>query len=150
MSITEFITEQTHKYYWEQDLNCASTTLRILSEHFGVELNSQVFDAAIGMHGAGGYQAQCGLVEGALLFIGIIARAKGIPDPKSIEFCRKLAETFAASYGSLECKYLRPQGFRSENPPHICEELTCKAITKEIELISSWLEINKHDNLELV
>jgi hypothetical protein len=57
-----------------------------LSEHFGIELNSQIFDAAIGMHGAGGYQAQCGLVEGALLFFGIIARAKGVPDPMTIVF----------------------------------------------------------------
>jgi hypothetical protein len=80
-----------------------------LSEHFGIELNSQIFDAAIGMHGAGGYQAQCGLVEGALLFFGIIARAKGVPDPMTIVFfCRRLAETFSSSYGTLECKNLRP------------------------------------------
>ncbi|MGD1047078.1 MAG: C-GCAxxG-C-C family protein [Bacteroidota bacterium] len=147
MNIAEFVNEQTHKYYWEQDLNCASTTLRILAEYFGIDLNSQVFDAAIGMHGAGGYQAQCGLVEGALLFIGISARAKGIPDPTSIGYCRKLAEIFAASYGSLECKILRPQGFSPENPPHLCEELTCKAIKREIELISSWLEMNPRDKL---
>lgn len=34
-------------------------------------------DAALGMHGAGGYRAQCGLVEGALMFIGIWGKMHG-------------------------------------------------------------------------
>jgi len=31
----------------------------------------QLLDAAVGMHGAGKYGAQCGLVEGSLMFIGL-------------------------------------------------------------------------------
>jgi len=35
-----------------------------------------VLNFAIGLFGAGGYQAQCGLVEGTLMFIGILGKTK--------------------------------------------------------------------------
>ncbi|MBT8763176.1 C_GCAxxG_C_C family protein [Desulfohalobiaceae bacterium Ax17] len=140
MDKSTFVKERVHVYYWDYDLNCATTTLKTLSEFFDVELNSQVIDAAIGMHGAGGYQAQCGLVEGALMFVGILGRAKGIPDKEIISFCKKLAGEFEKNFGSLLCKILRPEGFHPDNPPHLCEKLTSKAISKNIDLISSWLK----------
>jgi hypothetical protein len=64
------VRERVHTYYWRNDINCAITTLKILSERFGIELSAQVIDSALGMHGAGEYGAQCGLVEGVLMFKG--------------------------------------------------------------------------------
>ncbi len=68
------IRQRVSKSYWEQDRNCATTALSVLSEIFGIELHSQTIDSALAMHGAGKYGAQCGLVEGALMFMGIWGR----------------------------------------------------------------------------
>ncbi len=137
--MNEFVKKRVHELYWEKDLNCASTTLLVLSEYFDISIGGQVLDSAIGMHGAGGYQAQCGLVEGTLMFIGILGRANLIPDEKSISFCKEVAKEFESEFSSLECKILRIEGFSSENPPHLCESLTYDAITRNIKLISNWL-----------
>jgi hypothetical protein len=80
--MNEFVKSRVAKYYWEDDINCATTTLNILAEHFGVELERRVRHAALGMHGAGEYGAQCGLVEGALMFLGIIGREKASADKR--------------------------------------------------------------------
>jgi hypothetical protein len=62
MNDPEFVKNRVSRYYWEEDINCATTTLKILSEAFRVDLNEQVLAAATGMHGAGAYGVQCGLV----------------------------------------------------------------------------------------
>ncbi|NLW00226.1 MAG: C_GCAxxG_C_C family protein, partial [Clostridiales bacterium] len=67
----ELVASRVHEYYWEYDWNCATTVLRILAAIDGIELNEQVLAAAVGMHGAGRYGAQCGLVEGGLMYLGI-------------------------------------------------------------------------------
>jgi hypothetical protein len=61
---TELVASRVHAYYWEYDWICATMVLRILAEIDGIELNKQVLAAAVAMHGAGRYGAQCGLVEG--------------------------------------------------------------------------------------
>ena len=38
-----------------------------LGELLGFHIEEQTYAAAVGMHGAGGFRAQCGLVEGALM-----------------------------------------------------------------------------------
>ena len=139
--IREHVEERVHSFYWEQDLNCATSNLLLLAERFGVMLNSQVIDAALGMHGAGGYGAQCGLVEGGLLFIGIIGREKGIPDDAITQACQDFARVFEARFGSLLCRELRPQGFPPElTGEHICENLTVDAILFSITFVEEWLE----------
>lgn len=136
MNILIPIEDRVHTYYHRDDSNCATTTLKILSEHFTIPLHSQVIDAALGMHGAGGHGAQCGLVEGALLFIGIFGRSKGVVDEKIIDRCKNFAQGFEARFSSLACRELRPEGFSPENPPHLCEPLTCKAIHFAIEFLA--------------
>lgn len=123
------------KYYWQDDLNCAATTLQILADEFSLPLNQQVIDAAVGMHGAGRYGAQCGLVEGALLFLGIFGRANKLPDRKSINNCRNFARKFENEFGSLQCSILRPGGFTQNDPPHLCEDLTNRTVRFTIEFI---------------
>lgn len=73
-------------------------------DHFGIEYGPHVLDAAIGLHGAGGFGAQCGLVEGD-------------------------------KFGSLSCSNLRPNGFTENDPPHMCEKLTCDVISFTYDFI---------------
>jgi len=133
----DFIQSKVKRYYWVDDINCAAANLKILSEWFSVELADQVTDAAIGMHGAGKYGAQCGLVEGTLMFLGIFGRAKGIPDRSIVELCSTYARAFEDRFQTLLCRELRPEGFHPDNPPHLCEELTCQAVAFNVSFISS-------------
>jgi len=135
MEMQKFINDRVKKYYWDDDLNCAITTLKILSEHFGVNLSEQVLDSALGMHGAGEYGAQCGLVEGTLLFIGIWGRIQKIQDAAIVETCHRYAQRFERRFSSLTCRVLRPEGFHNDNPPHLCEGLTCEAVRFNLEFV---------------
>jgi hypothetical protein len=85
-------------------------------------------DAALGLWGAGGHRAQCGLVEGALMFIGILGRVRGLDRARISGLCKAFAECFEKQFGSLSCRELRPEGFSSDNQPHICEDLSRRAI----------------------
>jgi C_GCAxxG_C_C family probable redox protein len=136
MTTIEFVKRRVSRYYWNEDINCAITTLKILSEAFNIELNKQTFDAAIGMHGAGKFGAQCGLVEGTLMFLGIFGRAINMKEDVIVDTCREFAQEFEIKFKSLECRFLRPEGFHPDNPPHICGQITCEAINFSINFIA--------------
>ena len=143
MSVSrDHIQKRVHTYYWRDDLNCATTTLRILEEAFGLTLNPHMFDAAVGLHGAGEYGAQCGLVEGALMFLGIMGRARGVNDAQIVACCRRFARRFEHRFGSLVCRQLRPEGFRKDNPPHLCEKLSCDAIEFNVQFVKDAFRIS--------
>ncbi len=137
MGTTDALRERVHRLYWEHDLNCATTLLRILAEREGPVLGDQVLDAALGLHGAGGYGAQCGLVEGPLLFLGLSGKTQGWSRKEIIQACRAYAEAFEARFGSLQCRVLRPEGFGPHVPPHRCEELTCAAATFAVDFLEA-------------
>lgn len=139
MDTKNFIQTKVKIYYWQDDINCATTNLRILSEIFPIELSEQIIDASIGMHGAGKYGAQCGLVEGTLMFLGIIGRYRGISDDEIVNACNEYAKQFENRFQTLLCKVLRPQGFHADNPPHICEELTCEAVLFNVGFVSDFI-----------
>ncbi len=139
MNVKNLIDKRVHDYYWKDNINCAMTTLKILGEIFSIDLAPQVLNSAIGLFGAGGYQAQCGLVEGALMFIGIFGKAKNYTDDAIKEKCYSFAEQFEKEFGSLICKVLRPEGFKPENPPHLCEELSKKAILFSVNFIEEMM-----------
>ena len=122
------IRRRVHELYWRYDANCATTTLDILSGLHGIELQTQVMQAAVGMHGAGGHRDQCGLVEGGLMLLGILGAARGLDREAIVEICCEYAEAFVGGFGSLLCRELRPEGFSPDNPPHLCEDLTVRAI----------------------
>jgi len=128
MDTATHIDNEVHRHYWDHDDTCAVTTLMIASDLFEVSLQPQVLDAALGMWGAGGYRAQCGLVEGALMFIGLLGSQLGKNRDDVSSLCKRYAERFEQRFGSLTCKELRPEGFRPDNPPHICEDLSKRAI----------------------
>ena len=128
MEVHQLVNQRVHTYYWGDDYNCATTMLKTLAELFGIDLNPQVIQAATGLHGAGGFGAQCGLVEGSLMFIGILGHARGWDETDIIKKCYDFAAAFTEAFQSLNCALLRPQGFKPDNPPHLCEELTRRAI----------------------
>jgi C_GCAxxG_C_C family probable redox protein len=136
MQKEKFIQSKVKEYYWQEDVNCATTTLKVLSDHFGLKLSPQILDCAIGMHGAGEYGAQCGLVEGVLMFLGIYGREKKVPKDDIILYCNEFAKQFEKNFKSLQCSVLRPEGFHPDNPPHLCETLTCNTVQFSIEFIS--------------
>ncbi len=104
-----------------------------------MELSDQVLDAAAGMHGAGGYRAQCGLVEGPLMFLGIVWRQAGIPDKEIEKSCRQFASQFEGRFSSLLCSVLRPGGFNRDDPPHLCEDLTCRTVSFSMEFVHGFI-----------
>ncbi len=128
MNDKKMIEDAVHRHYWENDFNCARTTMKILSKIFDYKIRSQLDNAAIGMHGAGRYGAQCGLVEGTLLFLGCYLKDRGYPDEEIERQCYTFARSFEKEFGSLLCRALRPIGFSPDNPPHACEELTVRAV----------------------
>ncbi len=90
----EYIAKRVHEMYWEHDINCARTALICLSELFEIPIEPQTLWSAVGLHGAGGYRAQCGLVEGALMFIGIYLHTLGKGEDEIVSFCHDFAAAF--------------------------------------------------------
>lgn len=132
----ELISQRVHRYYWEEDVNCATTMLKTLAEIFTVSLSQQIIDSAIAMHGAGKFGAQCGLVEGSLMFMGLWGREQGYSDQQIVDKCCIFAQSFQDKFGSLLCRELRIEGFKPDNPPHLCEEITKKAVAFTAEYIN--------------
>jgi len=139
LNTEDLVHRRVTDYYWRDDLNCATTSLKILSEKFGIGLSDQVIDAAVGMHGAGEYGAQCGLVEGTLMFLGIAGRRQNIPDEAIIRACKTYARQFENRFRSLSCAALRPEGFDPQNAPHLCEAFTRDAVGFAIQFMSVFL-----------
>jgi len=127
---------RVHDYYWNDDFSCAITTLKILSEIYRCDLQPQVMEAAYGLN-AGRLASQCGLVEGALMFIGVYARQRGYDGTAITELCHKFSRNFQAEFGSVLCKELRPEGFSLDNPPHLCENLTKRAVTFSVRFVGN-------------
>lgn len=123
------IIPHVHDLYWNKNFNCARTMLVCLGTYFATPIAAQTFQAATGMHGAGKFRAQCGLVEGSLMFIGILGAASGRSDDNIEQLCYHFAEAFTAHFGSLLCRDLRPGGFSPSDPPHACEALTVEAVS---------------------
>ena len=141
MDWENYIDEEVHRHYWEHDDTCAFTTLSIVSDLFAIPLESQVMDAALGMWGAGGHRAQCGLVEGALMFIGILGGRRGLKRDRISKLCKSFARGFAEQFGSLICRDLRPEGFSPDNPPHICEDLSKRVIRYTTAFVADAFEL---------
>ena len=99
-----------------------------MSELFKSAIEPQTIWSAVGLHGAGEYRAQCGLVEGSLMFIGIYLHTIGKIEDEIVSACYYFASAFDREFGSLRCFELRPTGFTENDPPHMCENLTCNGI----------------------
>ena len=136
-NLNKLLNKRIHEYYWDHDLNCAETSLKTLSEIFQVQLEPQLLESASLMNGAGQYQAQCGLVNGPLMFLGVMLKTRGWKADDINKAGYLFAQEFSSEFGSLMCKDLRPGGFKEDDPPHLCEDLSNKTIIFTINFIKN-------------
>lgn len=122
------IAEMVRACYWDRDINCARTTLYCMSRLFDLPLDPQLDRAAIGLNGAGRMGCQCGLLEGALLFLGIHASSLGKTEKEVCAVCGRYTAAFQKHFGGIDCRMLRPGGLQKGDPPHLCEGLTVEAV----------------------
>lgn len=137
MGIIEGIKNEVHDLYWNKNINCARAMIAVLSQLLNFKVEDQLFNAGIGMHGAGGYRAQCGLVEGSLMFIGAYFSEQGRIENEISNLCYNFARLFVGQFGSLICKDLRPIGFNQNDPPHYCENITIDSILFTYKFIAN-------------
>ncbi len=142
MTLKEFVSSRVEKSYHDDEVPCVIATLRILSELFQLPIDKQVYESSWGFNGAGQYGAQCGLVEGTLMFIGLLSHREGLDKTKMWEACNEFAKSYEQKFGSLRCKELRPGGFNDGDPPHLCEPLSINSIIFSAEFISDWFKID--------
>jgi len=81
------------------------------------------------------------LVEGGLMMIGLLGSRSGESREQIIQLCRRYAEKFEEAFGSLLCRVLRPEGFRPDNPPHLCEELSVRAVCFTVGFLAEHWEM---------
>lgn len=112
-------------------------SLKLLDEVYNIPLNLQVIDAAQGMNGAGKLGAQCGLVEGTLMFIGVWGRKRNFSYDKVQSLCKNYALLFEQRFNSLLCRQLKDRArIVALDPDHPCEELKISAISMAIDYLS--------------
>ena len=74
------------------------------------------------------------------MFIGIYLHVMGETEDEIVSACYNFAAAFEKTFGSLRCFELRPTGFSENDPPHMCESLTCNGIEFAYQFI---LDITK-------
>lgn len=112
--------------------------MKLLEEVYKIPLNDQVIKAAYGMNGAGKYGAQCGLVEGMIMFLGIWSSLQGMSYCQTQKLCNSFAKKFEKTFGSLLCSRLRPEAEASaRDSDHACEELKINAILMDLDFLDN-------------
>lgn len=91
---TATIKERAHELYWNENVNCTDAMLICLSELFDVELDPHVLLSTTVMFGTACFGLQCGLVEGASMFIGIYYNQLGKKESAIQSSCCTFLETF--------------------------------------------------------
>ena len=141
IDLETFINDKVEHYYFDEDLNCAATVLRVLSELFKIELSDQVISSATGMNGAGKFGAQCGLLEGTIMFLGILGKELKYTKENITEICYDFTKNFKSEYESLLCSKLRPEGFPKDKEIHRCEGLTKVELKFAVKYIENYYSV---------
>ncbi len=134
-----FVNDRVGRYFKVNDYNCVRTNLLTPGEHFGIEIGTQIMAAAAGMHGAGKYRVQCGLVEGTLMFPGLLGTEKGVGEEDIIAACYDFGEPYEEMFSSLQCRDLRPGGF-NDDPPQLCPDLACNSTIFSLGFVEERLK----------
>lgn len=138
-----YVAEKVHYFYHEAHIGCAVATLILLSQIFEVQLEEQVYESAVPMVGAGKYGAQCGILEGTMMFSSIYAKQHGVDNKTIMSMIYKWSEMFEKEMGSLVCKGLRPYPFTPEDAPkHLCEPITVKGVGLAVKFITEVIELS--------
>ena len=122
-----------------KQLNCATTTVIIMSKHFSTKIQSQVIDSLVGLPNGAEQKSLCGLVSGTLIFIGIYGKIKKLKRDQIKNICKKFSSEFIGKFGSIDCKDLKPEKISPEQTC-ICKELAYKAIDFSIDFIEKSIK----------
>ncbi len=142
MTLEELVAARVEAMYHDDDLSCVHATLKILGEVFAVEVSPQTFDASSGMFGGGGnYGAQCGLVQGAVMFVGILGAGREMDTETLGRHCFDLSERLEGELGSLVCREIRPEGFADDNPPNLCEPRSVQSIVSTARFLAERFDL---------
>lgn len=145
--ILEQVRDVVQEGFFTREEDSAVTVLRGLGEVFDTALSPQLLQAAAAVSGAGCSGAQCGIVEGALLFIGLYYGAKGKTAAEIAAVSRAFAAAYAEKWGSLRCAELRPGGVHEDDPPTLCAGLTLEGIIFTREFILNERGIGNEQSL---
>ncbi len=134
------IAEEVHRLYWEDDKNCAITTVSVLSALYDIELSDDLYSSLLAMPGLGKNGLTCGIAVGAVMFIGLYGKDRAFEKDDIKLQANHLIKGFIDKFGSELCSVLRPEGFKYTNPPHICENLTVDAIKYVDEYVRTEMD----------
>jgi len=141
MELQEYIARRVEQEYHDLDTPCTPTTIKILSEVFKLELPKELVELSFALSGISKHGAQCGLVEGVLVMIGLIGHRQGLDKEVLAEICSDFLKQYDQKHGSLRCKELRLGGFNDDDPPNLCEGLTATSITDAALFLSERFNI---------
>ncbi len=137
MTLEQLVAARVRVYYGGHDLSCIHATLKVLAEVFDTEVSPQTYDSSSGMFGGGGnYGAQCGLVQGVIMFIGILCARHRLDKETLGKLCFDYSALAEKELGSLLCREIRPEGFTEDNPPDLCEPRTVQSIVSAARFIA--------------
>jgi hypothetical protein len=134
--ILDFVNNRIEEEYHDLETPCSSTTIKILAELFQVEIDDQVYISADALSGQHQYNPVCGLLNGSLMFMNLLGKNLYYEFEEIRDLCYNFSLEFRKHFGSENCSVLRPEGFKEDNPPHICEPLTNRSILFTIEFIA--------------
>lgn len=136
MDIENFIDKQVHENYWEKDLNCATNILMLLSELTDIKLDKQILHSVSGFDGVNPLIAQCGLMSGALMFLGIYGREKNIPNSQLKSYSYDYSKYFQRKFGDTGCNSLNGKNSSLNLSPFSCEILTKDVVKFTFDFIN--------------
>jgi hypothetical protein len=137
MTLEELVATRVERMYHDDDISCVHATLKILSEVFETKVAQQTYDSSWGMAGGGGsYGGQCGLIQGGIMFIGILGTNRGLDQDTLTQHCYDYSALAEKELGSLLCREIRPEGFAEDNPPDLCEPRTVQSIISTARFIA--------------
>ena len=133
MTSSAWLREQVRLYFTSGKYNCAMTTLKVLTEVFEVPLHPQVLDAAQVVYGAGNTGGLCGLVTGALMFVGLWGAKHHIPRDRLSPLTQGMVTQIRERFGSVQCEVL-------END---CSKLTFEMLSWLIPYLRQALDLRR-------
>ena len=133
----------------KRSMNCTGTAMSTVPEPccslpgraVRVTYEPQTLNAAVGLHGAGGYRAQCGLVRQSHVCRSLFKWA-WLGGGAIVSACYRFAEAFSGEFGSLTCSICVRADFSPDDPPHRCEALTCRAVEFTYKFMKALLDRN--------
>ncbi len=121
-----------HHYYNVCDINSAKTTLYCLGELLGVSIKTQAIQAASGLYNMSRGKDGYGLLNGAVMFMGILFSKKNMAEREISNICTRFADKFQEKFGSVINRDLGS----SKEALRLKEEMTVNAILFDYDFLS--------------